>query len=471
MGQFYNVLVEPLIEGTYQKFSDNHGALAGAAAAAPPLPPPSQPGKFGQENKGIDLISTALLLGRKVPTVSSTMKSRSSLGLFVNHDDNDGNDNDENGADTDQSEDLGLGIIEEGDEEEHTDSEESDEEDNEEVQEPEDSNDVDKRHESCCYRLGFDASHIPDTDYLSAFSHYTYVFSKAKLMVVDLQGCLQQPSRTPPIQRKQEEEQKEEHLQHPSETSLISRKQKAELQEKEKGRQQRHQEQEAQTKEQKLGQQRQQDREQNPEPEQQQKRRQKQDQLTKEQKREERQQRREQRRQGKERKKPTKEQKLELRKKRRHEREQKQREQQQYEQAQITKQQLMKDKKRELRQQRREQQRQAKEDTCLVVAQKADDGRKRFVLTDPAIHQRRGRQSNHFTNQNKRRQFGRTDLGSRGMRAFFESHECNDICRLLGLRDKKKPKDAECNEKKEDKSKGVNDTDNNKTDLRGKDNR
>lgn len=29
--------------------------------------------------------------------------------------------------------------------------------------------------------------------------------------------------------------------------------------------------------------------------------------------------------------------------------------------------------------------------------------------------------------------YGRTDLGRKGMREFFRTHECNDVCRLLGL--------------------------------------
>ena len=57
--------------------------------------------------------------------------------------------------------------------------------------------------------------------------------------------------------------------------------------------------------------------------------------------------------------------------------------------------------------------------------------RKTYVLTDPAIHQR--------FRKKKKRQFGRTDLGFEGIKAFFATHECNDVCRFLGLRDRKKP--------------------------------
>jgi Alpha-kinase family/von Willebrand factor type A domain len=51
----------------------------------------------------------------------------------------------------------------------------------------------------------------------------------------------------------------------------------------------------------------------------------------------------------------------------------------------------------------------------------------RYLLTDPAIH-RRNRSRNE-----ERYKFGRTNLGTKGMQAFFESHVCNDACRLLDL--------------------------------------
>jgi hypothetical protein len=55
------------------------------------------------------------------------------------------------------------------------------------------------------------------------------------------------------------------------------------------------------------------------------------------------------------------------------------------------------------------------------------DGTKEYVLTDPAIHKRR--KSKKLRNWS----FGPTDRGEKGMRAFFDTHECNDACRLLGL--------------------------------------
>jgi len=67
------------------------------------------------------------------------------------------------------------------------------------------------------------------------------------------------------------------------------------------------------------------------------------------------------------------------------------------------------------------------------VFEEYDDGTKHYVLTDPVIHKRkRGRQK-----QLSQWTFGRTDRGEKGMKAFFDSHVCNEACRLLGLHEKK----------------------------------
>lgn len=47
-----------------------------------------------------------------------------------------------------------------------------------------------------------------------------------------------------------------------------------------------------------------------------------------------------------------------------------------------------------------------------------------FELTDPVIH---------FNNTRRRKVYGRTDHGAKGMNKFFETHVCNDLCRLLGF--------------------------------------
>jgi hypothetical protein len=62
-----------------------------------------------------------------------------------------------------------------------------------------------------------------------------------------------------------------------------------------------------------------------------------------------------------------------------------------------------------------------------------DDGTRAFIFTDPAVH-RRKRLSEHFRHVD----FGRTNRGTKGMRAFFNTHVCNDACRLLGLRPREK---------------------------------
>lgn len=70
-----------------------------------------------------------------------------------------------------------------------------------------------------------------------------------------------------------------------------------------------------------------------------------------------------------------------------------------------------------------------------------NDGAKVYELTDPVIHQHSRRRYETYgsdrSNQNysprKKWDFGRTDRGINGMKAFFETHKCTDACRLLGL--------------------------------------
>ena len=49
------------------------------------------------------------------------------------------------------------------------------------------------------------------------------------------------------------------------------------------------------------------------------------------------------------------------------------------------------------------------------------EGHKSIVLTDPAIHCKDSLR------------FGKTNFGEKGMKAFFDRHDCNEICRKLGL--------------------------------------
>ena len=50
-----------------------------------------------------------------------------------------------------------------------------------------------------------------------------------------------------------------------------------------------------------------------------------------------------------------------------------------------------------------------------------------FVLTDPVIHKRR---SNKVL---RNWSFGRTDRGLKGIKAFFQTHQCSPVCQMLGL--------------------------------------
>ncbi|KAL7559487.1 hypothetical protein ACA910_010303 [Epithemia clementina (nom. ined.)] len=57
-----------------------------------------------------------------------------------------------------------------------------------------------------------------------------------------------------------------------------------------------------------------------------------------------------------------------------------------------------------------------------------EDGSRDFCLTDPAIHTKKKCDDERTPN------FGRTNRGKRGIKAFFTTHKCNAACQLLGLR-------------------------------------
>jgi len=58
-------------------------------------------------------------------------------------------------------------------------------------------------------------------------------------------------------------------------------------------------------------------------------------------------------------------------------------------------------------------------------------GGKCYKLTDPVIH----KHSRSNRSRYRSWKFGKTDRGTKGMKAFFASHECSDVCRLLGLKE------------------------------------
>jgi hypothetical protein len=55
-------------------------------------------------------------------------------------------------------------------------------------------------------------------------------------------------------------------------------------------------------------------------------------------------------------------------------------------------------------------------------------GIKTYRLTDPVIHKHRGKKK-RFSSWH----FGRTDRGNAGIKAFFETHKCSEVCQILGL--------------------------------------
>jgi hypothetical protein len=148
-----NVLVEPMISGKYRKFTDNFGAQSFVKR------------DFASENMGVDLNVAAALLGREY---NPTEKVRPGT--------------------TDAVKTGGLEVIVEGDSED-----EEDEDDDEDSSSCDDDGVlIDESHEQGKYSVGtIDVSKLQDEDYLLAFSHFTYVRSGGRFMVVDLQGALQ----------------------------------------------------------------------------------------------------------------------------------------------------------------------------------------------------------------------------------------------------------------------------------------
>lgn len=61
------------------------------------------------------------------------------------------------------------------------------------------------------------------------------------------------------------------------------------------------------------------------------------------------------------------------------------------------------------------------------------DGTSSYELTDPVIHKHGKNNNTKFSEWT----FGRTDRGKKGMNAFFHTHQCNEVCKLLGLEETK----------------------------------
>lgn len=63
------------------------------------------------------------------------------------------------------------------------------------------------------------------------------------------------------------------------------------------------------------------------------------------------------------------------------------------------------------------------------VLKEYPDGRREYILTDPAIHRRTKSTKDKASVAN----FGRTDRGEKGIQAFWQTHVCSDACSLFGL--------------------------------------
>lgn len=60
-----------------------------------------------------------------------------------------------------------------------------------------------------------------------------------------------------------------------------------------------------------------------------------------------------------------------------------------------------------------------------IISKAISTGEPTVFLTDPAIHCK------------DRTRFGRTNLGERGFKEFFSTHECNIYCQVLEITDYK----------------------------------
>ena len=153
----YNVLVEPMIEGDYKKYNDNFGAI-----------PKIQ--ETESDHGGLDASTVNFLLGKKdVDEEKKTNFDMGGLGAILEEGSED--DDDEQSDEGEPYLPTGPDAKVVGDEDEFF-----------------DSFFLDGELET---RRFLPSKGIPDKEFPNAFSHFSYVRSGGRLMVVDLQGCLE----------------------------------------------------------------------------------------------------------------------------------------------------------------------------------------------------------------------------------------------------------------------------------------
>ena len=183
----FNVLVEPMIEGNYRKYNNNNGGLVGGGAKfqSPFLPPQQSPD--GSLNPSL----VQLLLGSK-ENANDGQDATASLGGGTS-----------NAVTPARGANNLLGAIAEGDSDEEE-EDESDEEDenhaeglraatnNEDQTSPGRPRELFERivQEGDWSKRKLTTEFIPDEDFMQAFSHFSFVQSRGRLIVVDLQGSL-----------------------------------------------------------------------------------------------------------------------------------------------------------------------------------------------------------------------------------------------------------------------------------------
>ncbi|KAL7562585.1 hypothetical protein ACA910_014181 [Epithemia clementina (nom. ined.)] len=195
-GKTFNVLVEPMIEGTYRKYNSNNGGLLNQPKFESPFL------QSGDESINPSLVH--MLLGSKQQEPETSVLLGGGAGGLVGRT--------ANAAAGAGAGGHNLGAIEEGDSEEDDDDDDSERETDEYERkrlgttkndrhggggDKDDPRDFFERlvQEGDWADRKLTNATIPDDDFMQAFSHFSYVRSGSRLIVVDLQGTLQVSSK------------------------------------------------------------------------------------------------------------------------------------------------------------------------------------------------------------------------------------------------------------------------------------